>query len=314
MGTNRALKRLRLFEVNSAGLVALGLAEPNIFICPLCLKHFPKDDLTFRETSNGSECQLTLAHIIPESLGGTLCTLACKECNSGVGKSLEAVLKEQFVAEDAINGSGSLRARLVGEFGNVGVDVGFPGGCQPWQLVPVPRITNPVHNASLEQMLEGTDVDPQTGPRCELRFEYEHQPGVVGAALYHAAYMMLFHYFGYPFAYSPLGEQLREQFRQPEKDILPRYFPVPSDDWVAANLDAVRKHAVVLIQEPYIGIHIIMRFQPEKGFPRVIGVALADLDGNSWPIETIGQVRGFIVHIKTSGEELPPWVPQKDAH
>gem|GEM_PF-2612924 len=314
MGTSAAEKRQKLFEVNSAGMVALGMGKPDTFVCPLCVKVFTKDDLKPIDTLKGPEFRLTLAHIIPEALGGTLCTLACKDCNNWVGKSLEAPLKEHFLVEDAVNGTGKLRTRLAGNFGRVGVEVSFPGdGGQPWQLEPVAKISNPAHTVSLDKMLEGTEANPQAGPHSELKFEYKHQPGVVGAALYHAAYLMMFHYFGYWFVASPLGVKLRAQFREPDKEILPGYFPVPPEDWVAANVDAARKHAVVMIHEPYIVIHVIMRFQPDKGLPRVIGVALSDLDGKSWPTGSVGLVRGDIVRIKADWERLPPWVPRKGA-
>jgi hypothetical protein len=310
MGTNAAEKRQKLFEVNSAGLVALNMAKPDTFVCPLCLKIFTKDDLKPKNTPKGPELQLTLAHIIPGALGGRLCTLACKDCNNAIGKSLEAALKKHFVVEDAINGIGKLRARLAGDFGNVGVEVSLRGSGDPWQLEPVAKTSNPAHSASLEKMLVGTEANPRTGPPCELKFEHEYQPVVVAAALYHAAYLLMFHYFGYPFAFSPLGEQLREQIREPVKDILRPYFPLPSDAWVQANMSDSRKHAVVLIQEPYVGIHVMLRFQPNKGLSRIIGVALADLDGKTWPTGPVDRFRGSIVHIKDDGEDLPPWMPR----
>lgn len=313
MGMSAAEKRRKLFEVYSAGLHALRLGELETFVCPLCLKVFTKDDLETKDTPNGPELPLTLAHIIPEALGGTLCTLACKDCNNGVGKSLEAALKEQFVVEDAVNGMGTLQARLAGDFGNIGVEVSFPGGGQPWQVEPVARITNPTHSDALDKMLAAAGADPQAWPRGELKFRYRHQPGAVGAALYHAAYLMMFHYFGYPFVLSPLAEQLRVQFCEPDNDILPRYFPVPPDAWIAANVDSLRKHAVVLIQHPYVGVHVMLRFQPNEGLPRVIGVALSDLDGKSWPTGPVGLVRGSIIRLKTDGEGLPPWVPRVQA-
>jgi hypothetical protein len=161
--------------------------------------------------------------------------------------------------EDAIKGTGKLEGRLAGDFGSVGVDVSFPGdGGQPWQVEPVAKISNPAHTASLDKMLEATGADPQALPRCESKFKYEHQPGVVSAALYHAAYLMMFHYFGYPFVYSRLAGQLRAQFREPDKDFLPRYFPLPPGDWAAANVDSALKHVVVVIQEPYVGVHVII--------------------------------------------------------
>jgi len=84
MGTNAAEKRQKLFEVNSAGLVALRMGKPDTFVCPLCVKVFTKDDLKPKDTLRGTELQLTLAHMIPEALGGRLCTLACKDCNNAV--------------------------------------------------------------------------------------------------------------------------------------------------------------------------------------------------------------------------------------
>jgi HNH endonuclease len=312
MGPRAGDKRSQLFELNSAGLVALGWGKPDTFVCPLCVKVFTKDDLKPADALDAPKFRLTLAHIIPEALGGTLCTLACKDCNNGAGTSLEAALKEQFVAEDAFKGEGKLRARLSGDFGDVGVEVSVPSdGGQPWQLELVPKISNPAHLASLNNLLEGTEENPQAGPFCELRFEFEHQPGVTGAALYHAAYLMMFHYFGYPFVFSPLASQMRAQLREPDKNILPRYFPVPPEDWVAANVNAMQKHSVVLIQQPYVGGHVIMRFQPENGRARVIGVALPDFDGKSWPTRPAGRVRGAIVRIKADDENLPPWVPRR---
>ena len=306
-----AEKRLKLFETNSTGMVALGLGLPDTFVCPLCMSVFSKDALDPKYTPKGPEYRLTLDHIIPDALGGSLCTLACKECNNGMGNSLEAVLKEQFVVEDAVNGTGKLRARLIGEFGNVAVDVNFPSNSgQTLLLEELPENSNPAHIKSLEKMLVGTEENPLIGPRSELNFKFEHQPGIVGAALYHSAYLMMFHYFGYPFALSILGKQIRAQLREPDKHILSRYFPVPPEEWVAANVDAVQKHAVVLIQDPYVGIHVMLRFQPTKGLPRVIGVALADFDGKSWPTVPGGRVRGLIARIKKDGVDLPPWVPR----
>lgn len=102
--------------------------------------------------------------------------------------SLESTLKEQFVVEDAVSDTGTPQARLAGPFGNVGVEVNFPGGAQPWQLEPVAKISNPAHPAALDKMLDGVgadQADPHAGPRCEV-----HQPGAVGAALYHSVYLV----------------------------------------------------------------------------------------------------------------------------
>jgi len=61
---------------------------------------------------------LTLAHIIPESLGGTWTTLACAVCNNGHGHEIEVDLLTSHRFTDWAAGRGTMKVRM-GEGGKV---------------------------------------------------------------------------------------------------------------------------------------------------------------------------------------------------
>ena len=61
------------------------LVEP--FVCPLCLYAFSCVPASFD--------RVTKEHIIPSSLGGTLITLTCKDCNNESGSRLESHLVQR---------------------------------------------------------------------------------------------------------------------------------------------------------------------------------------------------------------------------
>jgi len=59
----------------NAALVQFDPAYAGQFVCPTCLRRYPVDALG----------DITEAHVIPQSAGGKLSTLNCRQCNSGAG-------------------------------------------------------------------------------------------------------------------------------------------------------------------------------------------------------------------------------------
>lgn len=73
--TNKIKKKERLFSVYSKNLSFYKPEFTDHFLCPVCMSLFSRDDLK----------DITLAHIIPKSMGGKLTTLACSECDTRIG-------------------------------------------------------------------------------------------------------------------------------------------------------------------------------------------------------------------------------------
>lgn len=77
-------------------------------MCPMCGASFSRDAIESHE--------LSIEHVIPESLGGTLKTLTCTKCNNKSGTMLEAHLVRRFTNQDfmARKSTRPLRGEVMG--------------------------------------------------------------------------------------------------------------------------------------------------------------------------------------------------------
>src|SRR5262249_50937370 len=145
---------------------------------------------------------LSLAHILPRCLGGNLCTLTCEQCNSRFGHELEAHLFRRLDHSAKISGDRQIpRAWMKGPFGKVGVELRLPKAIgDEISVFLIEKRSNPNDVASLRAFLEqmkNTSAPPSNeNPQLEFSFSsrFENKRGKL--ALFHAAYLAGFHFFG----------------------------------------------------------------------------------------------------------------------
>jgi hypothetical protein len=143
MAGDAARLRERLFDDYGGRLATVGGQAAGTFVCPLCQKPFNREALV------GDNPRLTLAHVLPEALGGSYCTLTCAACNNDAGSTLEAFLLNRFRAEDVMQGVGTVLGRLEGAFGSVDVEFQAAPSGQPWTVL-VDRQTDPAAMRKLD--------------------------------------------------------------------------------------------------------------------------------------------------------------------
>jgi hypothetical protein len=272
-GENTKL-RAKLFDDYSDRLVAVG-GDKDTFVCPICLKSFGRDALM------GENPMLTLGHVLPEALGGSFCTLSCAPCNNDMGSDLEAFLLERFRAEDALNGIGNLAGRLEGDFGSVGVEFQAAPPGEPWTVLIIERQTNPSVLKNLNAALDAEVGGNAAHVVARINPRFRNKPNRVSAALYQSAYLLMFAYFGYEFAFDPRFTKLRQQILDPDAAILPGEFDMPPDAWADALLPDA--HGIMLVKQPSSFIMPVFRLYPDGGTPRLIGVPLPGLNDTNWP-------------------------------
>jgi hypothetical protein len=150
-------RRQRLFDLYSAHF-ALGDEEHReMFVCPLChTGGFTRADCL------GENPRLSLAHFIPDKLGGkpSDCTLTCTACNTGVGTSLESALVERWKADDFASGIGTMGATVSGIFGKITVEYQLFPQRKSMSFYGQPKRSNPRHAASLHEHLSEISKDP----------------------------------------------------------------------------------------------------------------------------------------------------------
>ena len=106
MAGENAARRRRLFDLYVRQPGHEDLTQCRIYWCPLCRQPFE------REATAGDNPRLTLAHIIPESLGGSWTTLACADCNNGHGHEIEVDLLASHRFVDWAAGRGTMKVRM----------------------------------------------------------------------------------------------------------------------------------------------------------------------------------------------------------
>lgn len=109
MAGANAAKRQGLFDlfVNQPGHE--DFTQGKSFSCPLCGGLLVRDDCV------GESPKLTLAHIVPDSQGGTWKTLSCAKCNNGNGAKIETDFLAMQQMADWADGRGAIHVQLEGK-------------------------------------------------------------------------------------------------------------------------------------------------------------------------------------------------------
>ncbi len=262
-GENLA-KRQRLFNLFVGQPGHESLTQSRYFHCPLCRSAHERD------ATGGDEPELTLAHIISKSLGGTWETLTCKRCNNDNGRAIEVHLQASQRITDWIAGRGQIDVRI-GEAGIVKADLrrgpdgtGFHFDIQtPMQNPAVPE---------LRDQIEDVLTDPQGGRGFPFKMSLARSEWC-WAAVCQSAYLLMFHYFGYDFARHKTYETLRQQVLNPDERIWNGNIWMLSEATAAEILQG-QQAAVAFTRKPTQSILGVLRFVLGEGIPRVLAVVL----------------------------------------
>jgi hypothetical protein len=248
------------------------LTEGRYFYCPLCRRGpFP------REATAGETPQLTLAHIIPESLGGTWTTLACVGCNNGHGHEIEADLLAQHRFTDWVHGRGSLNVRM-GDERRVRAESRRDPEANRLSF----NITTPMASPTV-QAHQARLRSAEAGQAFQITLPL-FRPGWCWAAVSQSAYLLMFRWFGYDFARNPRYNFIRDQVFDPDGERAGHILELPPD--IAAQLLDDNQAAVVFTREPMRAILAVMRFRSPGEREQVLAVAMPGPDAE--PLTTVG--------------------------
>lgn len=315
-------KKRKLFNVFSQNLMWLG-EHPiitsnqditNKCMCPICMKLYSESDL-----SPIVENHLTLEHVPPESLGGKGQLLTCKKCNSISGSQLDShllnLLHEQDFQEFLPNSATRTTFELNGNKVNGNVKIDERGG---FIIDLQPKISDPKQD---EQFMKDLIlprsyyspflnwdkfIEPQPlTPTFKFDFRAKADKRRAEVALLRIAYLYACAAFGHSFYINPDLNEVRNQIRNPDKEIIKAPYWIHMDVPLGINI----------IKQPKELQCFIIAFELKtKSKTRRFSVALP---GYTDPGRNIYQNINTIVGVKECSIivdyiERKPWLEKKE--
>jgi len=241
-----------LFDVFSANLALYKEGANGSFMCPLCLRTFARDQI---------HTDLGKAHIIPQFLGGSDWTITCRTCNSKVGSEIESCEADRASFGWALSGDGDETVRVQvtvrdehGEVvGPVQADMRATtsGGDRRLQLYLKRKGSHPVAVEILNGLLHGES----SGGSWTIEGHFRETRSIKRANLtyVHAAYLLMFHQFGYEWVLDPCATLIREQIMLPDEPIIIPLAPALSDHGIPED-----KLGILLVTEPADWRHFLV--------------------------------------------------------
>jgi len=203
-------KRLALFHFGAQAAARYRDGDSSLYFCPICKAGFPK--------SAAETGLITLEHVPPERIGGKELLLTCSRCNATAGHTVDAALDRRTLIKEfseTIGGKGNhhLRRVLLG-MGGLQLTTELSRSDETINIKVIQKANNPqvIKDASEPGLLsDGDEIKLSMSIKT-----YEHAK----LSDLKSAFLLVTALFGYKYAFDPLLDKVREQIRNPDKDLL----------------------------------------------------------------------------------------------
>jgi hypothetical protein len=187
-------------------------------LCPLCLNLYNRSTLTNEDTKN----PLTLEHIPPEKLGGKPKILTCKQCNNKSGNKLDVALIEHLKMQPFFKLQDGAEVKLPKV--TINHDDGKITSSATLRLEKKNTFFFKLNIRDKEEPRQKAFETLHTKKNIQTDFHF-HSPNIklVQIALLRIAYLKAYQRFGAIFIANAKYNSIREQIKNPEKEILPSF-------------------------------------------------------------------------------------------
>lgn len=194
------------------------------YICPLCLHAYAIGNT-----------ELTLEHVPPKAVGGKPILVTCKACNSNCGADIDVCLTNELEIVHNLNHLDTvpLKTKLTFNDFEINAQTTF-SKTEGFKFMICPDDNNPIE-------FEGFMTEAKNAKeRYEIKVvanitNRKRDYDQANIALLKSAYLMAFHELGYMYVLNANMDIIREQIRNPKKDVLGKAFIIDSENSVLEN-------------------------------------------------------------------------------
>lgn len=251
MAGKGSIERERLFSLYAGNLSIYHPTVTDKFLCPVCLTLFTRDALICDPS------EVSLAHVIPKSVKGRLCTLVCRHCDNPIGSAYDSQLAREKHFHDWVQGAANISGRLKYEDKEVATECCLKGSTIEFRDIP-----KQYPHTSWEQFLKAAVSD-----WSNFKFSFmvsTFNPSKLSISILYSAFLMMFYQFGYEYVLSPNVNKVR-QFIQgsgfPE-NMYKAIFPLSKG---SSDIPSIFPSVSILTEPPTIRSFIVALPSPRKG-------------------------------------------------
>jgi hypothetical protein len=237
-------------------LVDINLKSDDTYICPICLNQFSKSNLKI-----DSDNMLTLEDSPPDSLGGKKVALTCKACNSMCGHNLDFHLQEGILELDSKEFLPNSTQKANITIDGVTVTGELKVTEDSIEVFVSEKNNNPVLTKEhIKKAIPDNEASVKPKPSRVVPLKFE-------VALLKSAYILAFAKFGYNLFLNQCYDIVREQIKNPNKQIYPKGF------WMALPFNEELEGVHFILNEGFQSILVILPIKT-KSSTRRFGVVL----------------------------------------
>jgi hypothetical protein len=233
-------KRLRIFRYGAAAVARYTGGDSSLYYCPICGAGYP-------ESSAIAGTELTLEHVPPQCVGGKPTLLTCRHCNSSAGHNMDVSTASKRKFEEfarIVYGQEKGTIPCV-TFSIAGFSI-VTSICteRSFDVIPVRYANPPGTTEKYEEHLKNLAANKAQEFEFKISMTQKYDPRLYKLSQLKSAFLLIFAWLGYRYAFDPRLELVRRQIREPENDMLGTRF------WIEGNESTPLKK-VMFMRNPF---------------------------------------------------------------
>jgi len=232
-------RRLRIFRYGSRAIAKYTKGDFSLYYCPICGVGYPESSAITGE-------ELTLEDVPPKSIGGKPILLTCRRCNSSAGHTIDVCTGSKIKFEKVgrvicgqEKGTIPFATLSMADF-NIVVSICAD---QSFDVRPVPNANAPATIEKYKEHLINLSGNNTNGFEFKLSMTQKYDYRFFKLSHLKSAFLLVFAWLGYRYAFDPRLEVVRQQIQEPEKDILGTRF------WIEGN-ESMPLKKVMFLRNP----------------------------------------------------------------
>ena len=253
-------KRLNIFRYGSKAIAKYRNGNSSIYYCPIC-------QLGYYEAS-AITGELTLEDVPPKSIGGKPILLTCRKCNSSAGHIIDAAIANRNKLVDfekIVRGQkkGTIPSVTL-SFGELQITTSIHAQ-STFDIRPVEKANAPNTIENYKNHLMNISNSGGNGFEFKLTKTLKYDNRLAKLGYLKSAFLIVFAWLGYRYAFDPRLDIVRHQIQEPENDILGTKFWIETKENIPSNKIMFLKNPLPMFLVSFQGFCVILPSLEFKG-------------------------------------------------